>query len=438
MRKIDTSTNLNIAILLEMLEDVSKATRPQEAANSFAKRIGKLRRTDALVSVSVRNLPEGQYKITRFFRDSQQVTDASGLGSLNPWHQWAQLAQHSGGLVGQLIQTPEPKLFHHLSVADDPVLGDRLKDMGCAMAIPLLDGGQALNWAIHFRKEPEGYTLSELGDFLLTNNLFGSMTRNLVSLEQVSTLNEKLQQQFEEIARVQQALLPSELPTIPGLGIATSYLTSQQAGGDYYDFFDLRDGRWGILVADVSGHGPAAATVMAMLHAILHAYPDISCGPAASLRFANERLAAAKMQESFTTAIFAVYDPKTRDLTIARAGHPLPLVKLGNKVETIDGPSSFPLGIFDSDYAIEQHTIRLQPGQTVLLYTDGITEATHTPISPGGRGEMFAETGLMEALRASSGNPDDVVDAIHAALFKFTGRRTRDDDQTLVVLKVEE
>ncbi len=90
-------------------------------------------------------------------------------------------------------------------------------------------------------------------------------------------------------ADIQRSLLPKTIPTIPGLGLAAHYQTSQWAGGDYYDFFPLTDGRWGIMIADVSGHGTPAAVMMAITHSIAHAYPGPPDPPAAMLEHVNQR-----------------------------------------------------------------------------------------------------------------------------------------------------
>src|SRR5207249_9646395 len=105
------------------------------------------------------------------------------------------------------------------------------------------------------------------------SNLFGRATHNLVLAEQVQSAFEAVDQEMKTIANLQRSLLPSPLPTIPRMGLAAHYQTSQRAGGDYYDFFPLPDGKWGILIADVSGHGTPAAVLMAVTHSIAHTYP---------------------------------------------------------------------------------------------------------------------------------------------------------------------
>lgn len=435
MQVIDIRQNVRVAILLEMLEDVSRASEPEQAVRAYAARIGKIRPVDAMIAVSTRNLPPGHYKITRRVLPHPETGEPVHILG-NPWKNWKNLPMHSGGFLGELIAAPEPRLIHDLFLRGDPVLGDSLAEMGACLAIPVFDGGRVMNWTIQFRRSATGFSINDLEEHVLTGNLFGSMTRNLVSLEQIRRLNERLEKQFEEVARVQQSLLPERLPRVPGLAIATSYLTSSQAGGDYYDFFELPGDRLGILVADVSGHGPAAATVMAMLHAILHSYPAVLDNPAEVLRYANQRLLGAargRGDGSFVTAVLAVYDPGPRRLTLARAGHPLPRLKdtRTGEVRELDGQGGLPLGIVD-EYEIANHCVTLEPGQTVVLYTDGITEA----FSEDRR--MFGVEGLDAALEACSGEPDCVVDSVHGALYRHTGKRTREDDQTLVAIKVQE
>ncbi len=423
--------SLRIAILLEMLEEVSRATEPEHAVQAYVARIGKLRPVDGMVAASVRNMPPGQYKLTRRGR----TTEPGGPFKhqiVDPWKNWNRLRACSGGFLGAIIAAEEPRLLTNIDLSDDPVLGEEFADMRSCLAIPIFDGGKVLNWVFQFKVDPDGFREDDLEQQLLSVNLFGSMTKNLVSIDQIRKLNDRLNAQFEEVARVQQALLPKANPLIPGLAFATSYLTSEQAGGDYYDFFELPGDRWGILIADVAGHGPGAATVMAMLHAILHAHGGIDDGPARVLDYANTRLCAAQMERSFVTAIFAVYDPSALTLTYARAGHPPPRLKdtRTGEVSVLDGDAGVPLGILESD-RFEQHEVRLEPGQTVVLYTDGITEAFNE------RREMFGTDGLDRALRKCSGEPDCIVDSVHAALFAHTGSRMRDDDQTLVIFKVQ-
>jgi sigma-B regulation protein RsbU (phosphoserine phosphatase) len=427
MRRVETSESQDLSVLVEMLREVSTVQDPVALVNRFGRHFWKIRPLDLMISLSRRGLPDGSYKITRAVRPGEVTAHSPRV---DPWRDWDRLPTHTGGFLGAVISRPEPQLFHNLRVIDDPALGGALAEMGSGMASPLFDDGEPLNWNLYFHRDPAFYTTDHLADHFLTTNLVGTATRNLLAVNRAEELNRRLTAQLEAVARVQQALLPTKVPRIAGLKIATSYLTSNEAGGDYYDFFSLPDERWGILIADVAGHGAAAATVMAMLHAILHSYEGPDFAPGAVLRFANRRLASSRIDSTFVTAFFGVYEPQTGRLTYARAGHNPPRLKRGDfgEVVSVDDAPGLPLGITD-DYEIETSQIVLHHHDTLVLYTDGITEAFDAAR------EQFGIAGLDAALVGCSGDPECVVDSVHKALYKHTGSLSRDDDQTIVAIR---
>jgi sigma-B regulation protein RsbU (phosphoserine phosphatase) len=308
----------------------------------------------------------------------------------------------------------------------------------------MFEAGRIGGWSLLFRADNHPYTIPDLEDALLISNLMGAMIRNLSSIEEISALNTKLQEQFDGLARVQHALLPASVPNIPNVRFAVSYHSSTSAGGDSYDFFDLGDGKLGLLIADVSGHGPAAATVMAMLHAILRARPDLCANPSGALTFANAQLAASSIEGGHVTAVFAVLDTNratdrcsersvSSRLTLARAGHPLPRLRTDDgRVSEIPGEGAAPMGIVADHYHPPETSINLHPGQTIVLYTDGITEAENT------KSEQFGVTGLDRAIAHSSGEPQAVITSVLSALATHTNNAPREDDQTLVVFRIEQ
>lgn len=428
--RIDALARDDVRLLVEVLKDLSTKKDPEEAVASFARRFREIRPVDAFMSVSVRGLENGRYKITRFF-NPERVSGTPDGSLPNPWRDWDRLETHDGGFLGEVLARGVPQLYHDLDVAGDPVIGELLPGSWCCSAIPVFDNGEPINWGIRFLKDPKGYDLGDLEQDLLTTNLFGGITRNLVSLQMAEDANARLAASLEQIAGIQRALLPQATPRTEHLRISTSYLTSDEAGGDYYDYFPLACGSLGILIADVSGHGPAAATVMAMLRAILHCYEAEDRSPDRFMQYANDRLLRSRLDGSFVTAFFAVYDPSRGTLTYSRCGHNAPRLyraKTG-QIESLDSDGTAPLGILD-DIEARSAAVRLEPGDTVLLYTDGITEA----FDPDRR-EMFGVERMDAALAKAQGDPDTVVERIHADLYKFTRSRRRDDDQTLVVLR---
>jgi sigma-B regulation protein RsbU (phosphoserine phosphatase) len=411
----------------DLLLTVSGLTEPQEVQREFGRTLASVNRVDGYVAFSRRNLPDGHYKITR----SMLARDEVGHTHVNPWTQWDDLPTHAGGWFGEMMRTPEPRLFPDFHLRDDPALDDRLAPFGSAMLVPLFDKGEALNWSLMLRLENDAFSEDDLETFLVRGNVIGRMTRNLVIQKEIEKLNERLQNQLDEIAALQRAMLPQRLPKVPGLDVAASYLTSNEAGGDYYDFFPHNDGRWSFTVADVSGHGAGAATMVARMHAILHADPDLDEGPAAVLRRLNRRIAVGDQDPNFITALFATWDPADRSITVANAGHHQPSRKpRRGEIDQLEMAADIPLGILD-DVAYEQSTERLDPGDTLVLYTDGVTEA----FSPPPDREMFGVDRLHAALDHCSGEPPCVIESIHERLYQHTRSRERDDDQTLLALK---
>ena len=433
MAELLTDPKARLALVRELLVDVSKAREPEDIQLAF-RRMWQLNPVDLYVSASVRGLPDGQYKITRRI-DTRELAQSADDGAeiysrVNPWRDWNTLPPYRGGLIGRLIEHGEPQIATFDGVQGDPALGDSAADMRAVLATPIYDRGQPMNWSFQFVRDANTIDEDALELFVMVANLSGTATRNLVAMQEAERARKRLSSQFEEVARVQQSLLPRSLPEIPGLALATSYLTSDEAGGDYYDFFPFEDGRWGILIADVAGHGAAAATVMAMLHAILHAYEGSGMHPHLVLEHANSRLVAAGLEGAFTTAFLGLFDPTTGEFQFSRAGHNPPRWKRGatGEVIALEAAGSLPLGVFEPLGATSA-SIRLEPGDTVVLYTDGITEAFND------RRDMFGVNGLDAALENCSGQPACVVDSVHGALFEHTHSRTREDDQTIVALR---
>lgn len=430
MRRVDTALNPEIGALDEMLRRTSRMSDPTEIMAAFGSEYSRKYPYDLMVTVSRRGLGAGEYKVTRVMTPEMIAgTEASDFP--NPWRDWALLELRCGGLVGELIGRGEPQVVHELDVRDDPVLGDALTGLGSCLAIPAYDGGEPLNWLLRFRRDPHGYTLDDMERELLTTNLFGSATRNIVTSHQFEEVNRELRRQFDEVARVQRSLLPHGMPEIPGVSLATSYLTSDQAGGDYYDFYRFGDDRWGLLVADVSGHGAAAATVMAMLQSIVASHSTlVPSDPRGMIVHLNTRLCDTLTNGMFVTGFFMVYDPRTGYVSYARCGHNPPrlLRSDGTTVEPLDGGDALPLGI-DPDLRLGEGVAQIEDGDTLTMYTDGVTEA----FSPAR--EMFGVERLDSAVGGTDGEPDAVVASVHDALYAFTGSRTRDDDQTLVVMR---
>ncbi len=253
--------------------------------------------------------------------------------------------------------------------------------------------------------------------------------------------NERIDQDARQVGELQRALLPATLPKIAGLEIAVSYEPSGRAGGDLYDFFPLderRNGqadansaqnRWCVFVGDAVGHGLAAAVVIAIVQAVLHAHPAGIAKPATLLMHANRQLSRKNISGLFT-AFLGIYEPATRRFTYANAGHPPPLRKRSSDatISPLDEVASLPLGIDESE-TYQDAAVQLEPGDTVLLYTDGITEARGTE-------EDFGLEELTRVVRDANNGPAELIERLRVAVRAHEQGQPAKDDQTLVAMRV--
>lgn len=238
-------------------------------------------------------------------------------------------------------------------------------------------------------------------------------------------------------ANVQRWLLPPLTSSSEAVGVASLYRTAQHCGGDYYDIGPLPDGRIGVLVADVSGHGAAAAVLMAILRTVVHDDVDRFSvdGPAELLDHAHQHLCAIGLPSrgAFITAFSGTLDPDTGRFTYSCAGHPPPrLLRAAERaVMSVAGAGSPPLGILDDSFGYVEETIHLRPGDLLLIYSDGIAEAR----APSG--EFFGTDRLDRALLElpSDATPELAVGVIENAIRRFAGTGAPGDDQTLLAVR---
>jgi len=249
---------------------------------------------------------------------------------------------------------------------------------------------------------------------------------------EVEKKKDALENELKVVSDVQRRLLPKTLPEIAGLKIAVHYETSLYAGGDYYDIVKLADNQWGFLVADAEGHSAPAAVMMAMTCALFRSYPAPPAEPGELLFFLNKHLCKVA-DPSFVTALYIVYDADRHRLKIARAGHPPPMIYRSAEKKAVEAKCSgvFPMGV-DPYEQVPVTEAELQPGDRILMYTDGITERFNSD------GNTYGEERLLRQL-AGDGHPqpEELLAAIMKDVDDFAGERPADDDQALLLAIVE-
>jgi sigma-B regulation protein RsbU (phosphoserine phosphatase) len=240
-----------------------------------------------------------------------------------------------------------------------------------------------------------------------------------------------LQQQEEELKRareIQQMLLPSTLPQLAGVQIAGAWQPAREVGGDYFDVIQLDKDRVGICVGDVAGKGITAALLMANLQASFRAFATTEASPQLVCTKLNKFLCANIASGKFVTFFYAVLDARARTLTYENAGHlPGLLLRSNGTTETLQGGGAA-LGALP-DWTYQDYATQLQPGDQLLLATDGITEAENAKL------EEFGDGRLLEAARARQGSALEVQRAIMQQVTAFCGGDFR-DDATLLVLRI--
>jgi sigma-B regulation protein RsbU (phosphoserine phosphatase) len=215
--------------------------------------------------------------------------------------------------------------------------------------------------------------------------------------------------------------------------LAVHYRTAHRAGGDYYDFFPLPGGKFGVLIADVSGHGTQAAVLLAITHSLAHAYPEPPTGPGKLLAHLNAHLSRryTRSTGSFVTAFYAVFDPAENTFTYATAGHLPPRMCLAGEPtwKAVPSPNRLPLGVNPRDAAYPEQVVRFAPGDRVALYTDGILDAVDPANEPFGYDRLDA------ALSWAPQEADAVVREVIACLDRFAAGAPLADDRTLLVVR---
>lgn len=240
---------------------------------------------------------------------------------------------------------------------------------------------------------------------------------------------ERMEREVELAASIQKAILPVSLPVVPGLRLAGGNRPTRQVGGDYYDVFPLPDGRTAFCVADVAGKGVPAALLVSTLHACLRILLDTGLADLAGfVSRVHRHLLGFSATRKFVTLFFAVYDPVSREVRYVNAGHN-PGVRLAEGEATLLPSGGPPIGILP-DVVYRETLVPLVPGQTLVLYSDGITEAVN------GADEEFGMERLIRLVKDGRDAPPETLSGrIFEAVSEFTRGVPQYDDQTVLVAR---
>jgi serine phosphatase RsbU (regulator of sigma subunit) len=249
-------------------------------------------------------------------------------------------------------------------------------------------------------------------------------------LQKAMVARERLETEVQLARQIQKTFLPESLPQFTGWDLAARWKTARQVGGDFYDVFNLPDNRLGLFIADVADKGVPAALFMALTRTLVRAAVLELDSPAEVVRRVDELLIPDTKQGMFVTAVYAVLDMNTNELTYVNAGHNPPLWRRANgNIERLTR-TAIALGVAIVSAPVEQRTIQLEPGDNLLLYTDGLTESFNT------EGEFYGEERLVQTLLSDQcSSADELMDVVEKSLLEFVQDMPPADDLTMLVLR---
>jgi len=301
----------------------------------------------------------------------------------------------------------------------------RIRSMMCA---PLIDStGRALGaMQIDTLDQRSRFQQDDL-DVLVSVASQAAFALENAQLHEAALRQQTLERDLQLAHKVQQGFLPSTPPRVAGYDFFDFYEAANQVGGDYFDYVPLSGNRLGMVLADVSGKGISAALLMAKLSSEARYCLASESTPAAAINRLNANFSASGWEDRFVTLVLAVLDVARNEVAIANAGHMPPLLRHrdGRVLEIGEDQAGLPLGV-DGDYAYEQAQLLLQPGDSLTMFTDGISEAMNAA------GELYGLARLRKSLAAEASGVGQLGQRILADVKQFVGQYPQSDDMCLL------
>ena len=324
------------------------------------------------------------------------------------------------GMVGYVAGTGQMR--YAADVRKDPYYIGCEESTRSEVAIPLHVDGKLVGVFTASHTELDGFPAEQLRLLQALCSYVAVAVHNARRFQQERSEREEMTREANEARKIQQALLPRSSPYIPGFAVSGLSNPAGAVGGDWYDFIPFDDGRWGLVLADVSGKGTAAALLMSATRGMLRSLASACC-PSEVLTKLNELLVSDFPSGRFVTMIYAILDPATRVLRYASAGHLRPLLIENSNAHFLDTERGLPLGIGTGTYSEAQ--VQLAPGSRLLFYSDGITEATNP------EGDEYGAGRLEGHFRQSDASTDSILEDVRL----FANGAGLHDDATVILLK---
>jgi len=331
------------------------------------------------------------------------------------------------GLIGTAAKMNTPLRIGDVTL--DPRYLNVHTETRSELVVPLASKGRVVG-VVDLESTQPGYFTEYHQRFLMT--LASRIASSLVNAElyaQVAENESRLGREMKIAREIQRQLMPDEVPVIPPLQMAVLFKPVAQLGGDLYDWIAYDDGRLAIVIGDVAGKGAPAALYGALSSGVIRTRAGRKYPPGQMLELVNKTLYQRPIEGQYVAVTYAIYDPKTRTVTLSNSGLPYPLLVRAGQPTFLD-VGGIPLGLFpDSQY--EETALELQPGDTLVFYSDGVVEMRND------NGDEFGLRRLAETVRQNHDKTaEEIVKSVSAALADFIGRIRPSDDRTMVVVKM--
>jgi len=274
--------------------------------------------------------------------------------------------------------------------------------------------------AVH--PEVDGFAPQQLKILRALADHIAIAVENAQLFQRERELNEGLMREAEEARQIQQQLLPNSSLLLPEVAVTAATLPAGAVGGDWYDYIELPNGKWGVVLADVAGKGMAAALLMSATRSVFRSIAESTTGPGEVLARMNRALLRDFPAGRFVTMIYGVIDPVLRTFTFANAGHPWPVIANGLCTEELETDSGLPLGIAETSFS--ESTVRLGENGRILLYSDGVSEAVDD------EQQEYGAARLGELMQNPSVSTQAMLDVVR----EFGAGRPTFDDATVVLI----
>jgi len=330
------------------------------------------------------------------------------------------------GLIGQVALTSEPIISS--DVRKNPNYINARGQTRSEMVAPIISNTEVIGVFDLESDEFNAYSDDDLQVLMLLASQVAIIIEKVMLHEHLIE-KKRLEGQLEVARQVQLELLPAKDPQLEGYDISAYNFPTEEVSGDYYDWVRIYDDQIGLVIADVSGKGVPAALLMAFLRASLRAATHIGYSPHISMAKVNYLLWESIERNQFVTAFYGILDVTNKTLTYTNAGHNPPILLKQNGDVSFMNRGSVPLGMF-RDTRYHDYYLTTEPGDLLVLYTDGVTEAQNE------KEEEYGRDRLAQAVRSNHElGARDLITALHTEVVDWTGGRGATDDVTFFVIK---